>query len=164
MRGHKFGLASLQVGNQVLTDVVASAMPSDAATPLLGLSFLWRFQSWSIDNRSSILTLVPLNADPAGGTSTQMAASTTVQPLPAFGTIAPAVSQSSTPALAATTQPQAAPGTPAQSAASQTPAVSQMPVLTSQSQSEPPAAPAPQIPAAVATTAMPVPGPGLAGA
>ncbi len=156
VRGHKFKLASLQVGSQVLTDVVASVMPSDTATPLLGLSFLSRFQSWSIDNRSSVLTLVSLNANPAGGTPTQVAASATAQPLPAFGTIAPAVTQSSTPALAATAQSQATLGTPA---AVQTPTVSQAAAVTSQPQSEPAsaAAPAPQIPAATAATAVPTP-------
>ncbi len=51
VKGIKFKLASLQVGNQTLTDVVASVMPSDSATPLLGLSFLSRFQSWAIDKR-----------------------------------------------------------------------------------------------------------------
>lgn len=161
VRGHKFKLASLQVGNQVLTDVVASVMPSDSATPLLGLSFLSRFQSWSIDNRSSDLTLVPLNANPAGGPPTQIAASTAAQPLPAFGTIASPVSQSSTPALTAIVQPQAAPGTPA---APQTPATSQMAAsqtaaVMSQPQSEPgsAAAPAPQTSAA---NVMPTPAPG----
>jgi clan AA aspartic protease (TIGR02281 family) len=75
VKGAKFKLASLQVGNQVLTDVVASVMPSDSATPLLGLSFLSRFQSWSIDNSSGTLKLIPL---PGGSTtaSTQVAAAT----------------------------------------------------------------------------------------
>jgi clan AA aspartic protease (TIGR02281 family) len=62
VKGLKFKLASLQVGDQVLTDVVASVMPSDSATPLLGLSFLSRFQSWSIDNNSGTLKLVPIGA------------------------------------------------------------------------------------------------------
>jgi clan AA aspartic protease (TIGR02281 family) len=156
VRGHKFKLASLQVGNQVLTDVVASVMPSDSATPLLGLSFLSRFQSWSIDNKSSVLTLVPLNANPAGGTATQLAASATAQSLPAFGTIAPAVSQSPTPALAATAAPQTAPGMPA---APQTPATSQTGAMMSQPQSGSGSAAAP-VPQAPATTAMPTPAPG----
>jgi clan AA aspartic protease (TIGR02281 family) len=160
VRGHKFKLASLQVGNQVLSDVVASVMPSDAATPLLGLSFLSRFQSWSIDNKSSVLTLVPLNANPAGGTATQLAASTTAQPLPAFGTIAPPASQSPSPAPAATVQPPAGPGTAA---------APQISAVSAQSAPASTAAPAPENPAATATTpsvpavppaAIPTPAPG----
>jgi clan AA aspartic protease (TIGR02281 family) len=73
VKGVKFKLASLQVGNQVLKDVVASVMPSDSATPLLGLSFLSRFQSWSIDNQSGTLRLIPIGA-PAGETPTHLAA------------------------------------------------------------------------------------------
>jgi clan AA aspartic protease (TIGR02281 family) len=168
VRGHKFKLATLQVGNQVLTDVVASVMPSDAATPLLGLSFLSRFQSWSIDNKSSVLTLVPLNANPAGGAATQLAASATAQPLPAFGTIAPPAAQSPSPAVVATAQPQAGPGT---ATAPQTSTISQIGAVTSPPQSEPAAtvAPAPQGPAATAgatsmpaapSAAMPTPAPG----
>jgi clan AA aspartic protease (TIGR02281 family) len=81
VKGVKFKLASLQVGNQVLTDVVASVMPSDSATPLLGLSFLSRFQSWSIDNGSSTLKLTPTGVAPAVNAPTQVA-STAPQPLP----------------------------------------------------------------------------------
>jgi gag-polyprotein putative aspartyl protease len=89
VKGVKFKLASLQVGNQILTDVVASVMPSDTATPLLGLSFLSRFQSWSIDNNSGTLKLNPIPTNnPAGGTPTQSAAATP-QPLPDLTTIAP---------------------------------------------------------------------------
>jgi clan AA aspartic protease (TIGR02281 family) len=86
VKGIKFKLASLQVGNQTLTDVVASVMPSDSATPLLGLSFLSRFQSWAIDNNSGTLKLTPLGGDPtaqppAQGAPAQVAAATP-QPLP----------------------------------------------------------------------------------
>jgi clan AA aspartic protease (TIGR02281 family) len=80
VKGVKFKLASLQVGNQVLTDVVASVMPSDTATPLLGLSFLSRFQSWAIDNNSGTLKLTPLNADPAKASA--QVATTSPQTLP----------------------------------------------------------------------------------
>ena len=168
VRGHKFKLASLQVGNQVLSDVVASVMPSDAATPLLGLSFLSRFQSWSIDNKSSVLTLVPLNANPAGGTATQLAASTTAQSLPAFGTIASPASQSSSPALVATAPPQPGPGT---AAPPQISAASQIGVVTLPPHSEPAATAAAAPPGSTATagltstpaassSAMPTPAPG----
>ena len=107
VKGVKFKLASLQVGNQVLTDVVASVMPSDTATPLLGLSFLSRFQSWSIDNNSGTLKLSPIPSNnPAGATPTQVAAGTT-QPLPDLTTIAapqpePATAAPATQILAAT--------------------------------------------------------------
>ena len=101
VKGVKFKLASLQVGNQILTDVVASVMPSDTATPLLGLSFLSRFQSWSIDNNSGTLKLNPIPTNnPAGGTPTQMAAATP-QSLPDLTTIAP---PEPTPAAAPATQ------------------------------------------------------------
>ena len=110
VKGLKFKLASLQVGNQTLTDVVASVMPSDNATPLLGLSFLSRFQSWAIDNNSGTLKLTPISTgNPTGGTPTQVAqaAGATPQPLPeppAAETAAPA-----TPTLAAAATPQPQP-------------------------------------------------------
>jgi clan AA aspartic protease (TIGR02281 family) len=109
VKGVKFKLASLQVGNQVLTDVVASVMPSDAATPLLGLSFLSRFQSWSIDNNSGTLKLNPIPSNnPAVGAPTQVAAATP-QPLPDLPA-APAATQTGTLAQAtvAPTQPEPA--------------------------------------------------------
>jgi hypothetical protein len=70
VKGLKFRLASLQVGNQVLTDVVASVMPSDSATPLSELSF----QSWSIDNKSGTLKLAPIGDKPAVGAAAARAA------------------------------------------------------------------------------------------
>ena len=86
VKGVKFKLASLKVGNQTLTDVVASVMPSDTATPLLGLSSLSRFQSWAIDNNSGTLKLTPIpGSNPAARAPTQVAAaapSTTVTPQP----------------------------------------------------------------------------------
>jgi clan AA aspartic protease (TIGR02281 family) len=109
--GVKFKLASLQVGNQVLTDVVASVMPSDAATPLLGLSFLSRFQSWSIDNNSGTLKLIPIGATPAtDGTPTQVAAATqqSLPELPAAPGSAPATAAPAQTA-ATTPEPQPAP-------------------------------------------------------
>jgi clan AA aspartic protease (TIGR02281 family) len=88
--GLKFKLASLQVGDQVLKDVVASVMPSDSATPLLGLSFLSRFQAWTIDNNAGTLKLTPLpGSEPNKSDSTQVAAqppqpqaAPTIAPLP----------------------------------------------------------------------------------
>jgi clan AA aspartic protease (TIGR02281 family) len=85
--GLKFKLASLQVGDQILKDVVASVMPSDSATPLLGLSFLSRFQSWTIDNNAGTLKLVPLPGSNIGA-PTQVAAGAPAAP-PQAPTIAP---------------------------------------------------------------------------
>lgn len=82
VKGLKFKLASLQVGNQVLKDVVASVMPSDSATPLLGLSFLSRFQSWSVDNQSGTLKLLPIGAQPAPAPRQTAAASVQSLPVP----------------------------------------------------------------------------------
>lgn len=105
--GVKFKLASLQVGDQVLKDVVASVMPSDSATPLLGLSFLSRFQSWSIDNNSGTLKLIPIGAKPpADGAPTQTAAATS-QSLPELPP-APGGPQTATPAQVAAATPQPA--------------------------------------------------------
>jgi clan AA aspartic protease (TIGR02281 family) len=128
--GVKFKLASLQVGDQVLKDVVASVMPSDSATPLLGLSFLSRFQSWSIDNNSGTLKLVPIGAKtPTEGAPTQVAAANpqALPELPAAPGSAPAapapqpavLAQSSPqplpePAPVAPPAPGAAPAVPAQ--------------------------------------------------
>ena len=105
--GIKFKLSSLQVGNQVLHDVVASVMPSDSATPLLGLSFLSRFQSWTIDNNSGTLRLTPLpGSDPAASTPVQTAAATsqgqaapTIAPLPDPPAPAAGMGGSQTPTL-----------------------------------------------------------------
>lgn len=98
VKGTKFKLASLQVGNQVLTDVVASVMPSDSATPLLGLSFLSRFQSWAIDNNSGTLRLTPINADPAAQAPTQVAAAAP-QPLPDLANVMPPAAQNAAPTV-----------------------------------------------------------------
>jgi clan AA aspartic protease (TIGR02281 family) len=112
VKGLKFKLASLQVGNQVLNDVVASVMPSDSATPLLGLSFLSRFQSWSIDNKSGTLKLMPTAAKPAAGATQTAAAS--VQPLPEPPDPGqPASAATATDAPLATAVPQAPAASPA---------------------------------------------------
>jgi clan AA aspartic protease (TIGR02281 family) len=103
VQGLKFKLASLQVGNQVLTDVVASVMPSDAATPLLGLSFLSRFQSWTIDNNAGTFRLTPI----PGSTTTMQMAAAAPQPLPAPPSVAPPTV--ATPAPMAPTAPSAVP-------------------------------------------------------
>jgi len=103
VKGVKFKLASLQVGNQILTDVVASVMPSDSATPLLGLSFLSRFQSWAIDNNSGTLKLTPIpTSNPTVGTPTQVAAATP-QPLPDLRTVEPPAPQTAALAQMAST-------------------------------------------------------------
>jgi clan AA aspartic protease (TIGR02281 family) len=125
VKGVKFKLASLQVGNQILTDVVASVMPSDAATPLLGLSFLSRFQSWSIDNNSGTLKLLPIGANPSASPSSgTQVASANSQALPEL----PAAPGSATPVQAA------APATPAAPTPS---AFAQAPSTTAQPQPEP---------------------------
>jgi len=123
VKGVKFKLASLQVGNQVLTDVVASVMPSDSATPLLGLSFLSRFQSWSIDNNSGTLKLIPIN--PTGGAPTQVAAATP-QPLPDLPA-APTAPPTATLAQATAATPQPAPTILAAKEPSVTPAAEDAP-------------------------------------
>jgi len=68
VRGVRFKLAKLQVGNQVVTDVIASVIPSssNASEPLLGQTFLSRFQSWTIDNNAGALVLTL----PGGGPMT----------------------------------------------------------------------------------------------
>jgi clan AA aspartic protease (TIGR02281 family) len=58
----RFKLASLQVGDQTLTDVVASVAPS-AGSALLGQSFLSRFGSWTLDNTKGTLTLTMRSAN-----------------------------------------------------------------------------------------------------
>jgi clan AA aspartic protease (TIGR02281 family) len=115
VKGVRFKLASLQVGNQVLTDVVASVMPADSATPLLGLSFLSRFQSWSIDNGSGTLKLVPLPGSNSKEAAPTQVAGATRQPLPdlpeaqAPGVAAAAVVQGATPEPRVATAVQDAP-------------------------------------------------------
>ena len=52
----KFTLREVQVGNQILRNVVASAGPI-ASSPLLGQSFLSRFGAWTLDNSRHVLML-----------------------------------------------------------------------------------------------------------
>lgn len=52
----KFTLREVQVGDQILRNVVASAGPV-ASSPLLGQSFLSRFGAWTLDNNRHVLTL-----------------------------------------------------------------------------------------------------------
>lgn len=52
----KFRLREVQVGNQILRNVVASAGPV-ASSPLLGQSFLSRFGAWTLDNNRHVLVL-----------------------------------------------------------------------------------------------------------
>ena len=67
----RFKLASLQVGDQTFTDVVASVAPA-AGSALLGQSFLSRFASWTLDNTTGTLTLTMRsgNLEQAAATST----------------------------------------------------------------------------------------------
>jgi predicted aspartyl protease len=51
-----FRIRSLKVGDKVLENVTGSASPA-SGDPLLGQSFLSRFQSWSIDNARGVLVL-----------------------------------------------------------------------------------------------------------
>ncbi len=51
-----FTIRSLKVGSTVLTNVRAS-VSTLAGPPLLGMSFLGRFSSWTVDNRRSFLVL-----------------------------------------------------------------------------------------------------------
>jgi clan AA aspartic protease (TIGR02281 family) len=129
VKGIKFKLASLQVGNQVLTDVVASVMPSDSATPLLGLSFLSRFQSWAIDNNSGTLKLTPLGGDPTGQPPAQVApaqvAAATPQPLPDLTSVPPPAAQTSALAAQAPAPAAQAPAPIAQAPAPAVPVVTQ---------------------------------------
>jgi gag-polyprotein putative aspartyl protease len=53
-----FLIRSLSVGNRLIQNVEASVAPA-RADPLLGQSFLKRFRSWSIDNRTHELVLEP---------------------------------------------------------------------------------------------------------
>lgn len=54
----RFRLGSLQVGNVSIENVVAALAPAEGSL-LLGLSFLNRFKSWSIDNAEQALLLEP---------------------------------------------------------------------------------------------------------
>lgn len=56
-----FRIRSLQVGDQIVENVSASVAPQKGPL-LLGQSFLSRFGSWSIDNTSHSLILIPGNA------------------------------------------------------------------------------------------------------
>jgi clan AA aspartic protease (TIGR02281 family) len=54
LQSAKFMLRQMQVGNQILRDVVASVGPV-TSTPLLGQSFLSRIGSWTLDNNRHML-------------------------------------------------------------------------------------------------------------
>jgi clan AA aspartic protease (TIGR02281 family) len=154
VQGLKFKLASLQVGNQVLTDVVASVMPSDAATPLLGLSFLSRFQSWTIDNNAGTFKLTPI----PGSTTTTQVAGAAPQPLPAAPTVAPpAVAP---PAPTAPAAPSAVPaGVPGLQMAADAPRsghVGNSALIVTEAPAPDPAAPPPGAPKADTAPIVPV--------
>jgi clan AA aspartic protease (TIGR02281 family) len=123
VQGIRFKLATLQVGDQVLTDVIASVIPSssDASQPLLGQTFLSRFQSWSIDNNSGTLNLTPQGSAPSSGSQqTREAGSGTPspgaspqpQPQP-VSVISSAASTATLPASPATAKQQIATNEPA---------------------------------------------------
>jgi hypothetical protein len=56
MATQRFRIRSLQVGNRVLENVIATTAP-DTASILLGQSVLKKFSSWSIDNQRQMLVL-----------------------------------------------------------------------------------------------------------
>jgi hypothetical protein len=56
MISQRFLIKTLQVGNRVLENVMASTAP-DTASILLGQSVLKKFPSWSIDNQRQMLVL-----------------------------------------------------------------------------------------------------------
>lgn len=99
----RFKLASLQVGDQTLTDVVASVSPS-AGSALLGQSFLSRFASWTLDNTKGTLNLTMRHGD-----DQEVAAAAT--PAAPNDSAEPAAPAASAPATAA-----AAPAEPADTA------------------------------------------------
>jgi clan AA aspartic protease (TIGR02281 family) len=49
-------LRRIEVGGHVATNVMASVAP-EHAEPLLGLSFLAKFKSWTLDNKRHVLIL-----------------------------------------------------------------------------------------------------------
>ena len=53
----RFRLREVRVGHHVLSDVVANVAPVQSEYPLLGQSFLSKFSSWSINNKSATLVL-----------------------------------------------------------------------------------------------------------
>jgi len=66
----RFRIQSLRVGSLELRNVIASVAPPEGSL-LLGLSFLSRLKSWSIDNERHLLLF---NEPPAGGTVTSTVA------------------------------------------------------------------------------------------
>jgi len=56
--GLRLRIRELQVGDRVVRDVVAGVSP-ERGDPLLGQSFLSRFGTWTIDNRTHRLILSP---------------------------------------------------------------------------------------------------------
>jgi predicted aspartyl protease len=55
-RGQLVMLRRLEVGGHVATDIMADIGP-EHADPLLGLSFLTKFKSWTLDNKRHVLIL-----------------------------------------------------------------------------------------------------------
>ncbi len=90
----RFKLASLQVGDQTLTDVVASVAPS-AGSALLGQSFLSRFASWTLDNTRGTLTLTmrSANAEQVAAASAQSGTADPAATVPAAAAAAAAPTQ-----------------------------------------------------------------------
>jgi clan AA aspartic protease (TIGR02281 family) len=55
-KGQLLMLRRLEVGSHIATNVMASVAP-EHAEPLLGLSFLAKFKSWTLDNRRHVLII-----------------------------------------------------------------------------------------------------------
>jgi clan AA aspartic protease (TIGR02281 family) len=92
----RFKLASLQVGDQTLTEVVASVSPS-AGSALLGQSFLSRFASWTLDNTKGTLNLTMRSAN-AQQIAAASAPSGSADPAPEAATPATAATAPAQPA------------------------------------------------------------------
>ncbi|HEY1796786.1 MAG TPA: retropepsin-like aspartic protease [Stellaceae bacterium] len=120
----RFKLASLRVGDQTLTDVVASVAPA-AGSALLGQSFLSRFASWTLDNTAGTLNLTTRNGgdlkaaaasiqsgatDPAPAATSAAAAAAPTQPLDATKPAPPEVAPDKVAAVSAAPDPSAATG------------------------------------------------------
>jgi clan AA aspartic protease (TIGR02281 family) len=125
VEGIRFKLATLQVGDQTLTDVIASVIPKSAinSDPLLGQSFLSRFKSWSVDNNSGTLNLVPQGGDPTAtppqtqvaGTGSPPTAAPQAQVQPVSATAGPTSISPAGPATTPTEQtPSSTPPKPAE--------------------------------------------------
>lgn len=163
---YRFRLHKLQVGDKVLADVEASLMPKDSATPLLGLTFLSRFKSWTIDNNSGTLALTlpdeaPTQIASAGATpvSASSAAAPTPQktdtmPAPQHAETAPQPTPDTTMGTPVNAQPH--PAQSGQSVAQATEATAAKPAAAEQAPNKP-QTPAPTLVASATPNPAPVP-------